>query len=103
MVDERPNPQSENPRSEPEIIPPGMPLESRRMRDSAETHGTQRIYIARLGPFGIILLALVIGIVSVAILILLLGAFLLWIPVVGLIVAAAIFSGALRSYFRRAP
>jgi uncharacterized membrane protein len=47
------------------------------------------------------MLALAIGLVAVVLLILLVGAVLFWIPVVGLIVAAAILSGALRSRFRR--
>lgn len=63
----------------------------------------QRIYIAKIGPFGTILLALAIGIVCVVILILLLGAFLIWIPVIGLIVAAAMISGVWRSHSRRGP
>ena len=90
----------ERPRAEPEIIPPGAPL--RRPRDDfTGAQFTQRIYVTRLGPFGLILLALALGVIAVVLLVLLVGAVLFWIPVIGLLVAAAIFSGALRSRFRR--
>lgn len=103
MSDEPSTSRGERPRSEPEIIPPGAPL--RRPRDDpfSNTFFTQRIYVTRLGPLGLIGLALAIGIVAVVLLILLVGAVLFWIPIVGLIVAAVILSGALRSGFRRRP
>jgi hypothetical protein len=101
MSDEPSPPRGERPRSEPEIIPPGAPL--RRPRDDpfSDTLFTQRIYVTRLGPFGLIVLALAIGIVAVVLLVLLVGAVLFWIPIVGLLVAGAILSGALRSRLRR--
>jgi len=101
MADEPSTPRGERPRSEPEIIPPGAPL--RRPRDDpfADSVFTQRIYITRLGPFGFVMLALAIGVIAVVLLVLLVGAVLFWIPLVGLIVAAAILSGALRSRFGR--
>lgn len=101
MTDERSPPQGERPRSEPEIIPPGEPL--RRPRDDVfgDTIFTQRIFVTRLGPFGLIMLALAIGIVAIVLIILLVGAVLFWIPIVALMVAAAVFSGTLRSWFRR--
>jgi len=46
-------------------------------------------------------LALMIGILFAIMLVLLLGAFLIWIPLVGLLVAAAIISGLIRAYFRQ--
>ena len=94
-------PFGDKPRAEPEIIPPGAPLRQSRMHGFADQHFAQRIYIAKIGPLGIALLALAIGIVSVAILILLLGAFLIWIPVIGLLVAAGMISGVLRAHRRR--
>jgi hypothetical protein len=107
MMDKRPKPQGEKPRSEPEIIPPehagrtaqGTP----RMRVFVDTRGTERVYIAKPGPLGIILVILITGILSAVMLILLLGAFLIWLPVVVLLVAAAIIAGLLRRYFQRAP
>ena len=75
----------------------------RRPRDDPfnDTRFSQRIYVTRLGPLGLIGLALAIGFVAVVLLILLVGAVLFWIPVVALIVAAVILSGALRSRLRR--
>jgi hypothetical protein len=100
-------PQGEKPRSEPEIIPPdhagrrtaqGAP----RTRAFIDAHGTERIYIARLGPLGLILAILTTGILSAVMLILLFAAFLIWLPLVIFFIAGAIIFGFLR-YFRRAP
>jgi hypothetical protein len=101
-------PQGEKPRSEPEIIPPdhaerrttqGRP----RTRVFIDTQGTERVYVAKLGPLGIILAVLTTGILSAVMLILLFGAFLIWMPLVVFFIAGAIISGLLRTYFRRAP
>ena len=99
MADEPSDHRSERPRSEPEIIPPGAPL--RRPRDDpfADSGFTQRIYVTRLGPFGLVALALA-RIVAVVLLILVVGAVLFWIPIVGLIVAAAIIASVIRSRFQ---
>src|SRR5271166_3977164 len=91
-------PASEKPRAEPQIIPPGD-LDGRPMRDRYhfDVHGgTQRIYVTRLGPFGIVVLGLLIALIAAVIPIVLLGAVLIWIPVVVLFVAAAIISDLLR-------
>jgi len=96
-------PQGERPRSEPEIIPPGAAQNGPQMRTYVDTHGTQRIYIAKLGPLGSILVALTTAILSAVMLIMFLGAFLVLIPVIGLLVAAAFISGLVWAYFHRAP
>jgi hypothetical protein len=57
---------------------------------------SHRIYTARLGPFGLILLALALAIAAAVMLILLLGAVLFWIPILVLLVAAAVISRLLR-------
>ena len=91
-------PASEKPRAEPEIIPPGD-LDGRPMRDRYhfDVHGgSQRIYVTRLGPFGIVVLGLLIALIAAVIPIFLLGALLIWIPVSVLFVAAAVVSGLLR-------
>jgi CHASE2 domain-containing sensor protein len=54
-----------------------------------------------MGPLGIVALALMVAILFAITLVLLLGAFLIWIPLVGLLVAAAIISSLLRAYFRQ--
>jgi hypothetical protein len=86
-----PKPQGEKPRSEPEIIPPGH----------AE-HGTERVrvYIAKPGPLGAILLTLVVGLLSAVVMVLLFGALLIALPAVVLLVTAAIVAGLLRFYLR---
>src|ERR1019366_1611693 len=107
-MDRRPMPQGEKPRSEPEIIPPdhaerqtaqGRP----QTRVFIDAHGPERVSVAKLGPLGIILAILTTGILSTVMLILLFGAFLIWMPLVVFFIACAIISGLLRAYFRRAP
>jgi hypothetical protein len=100
MTDERSSPQGERPRSEPEIIPPGAPL--RRPRDDpfSDTIFTRRIYVAPLGPLGLIGLVLTIGIIAVVLLALIIGAVLFWLPIVALVVVAAIVGSRLSSRFR---
>jgi uncharacterized protein (DUF697 family) len=82
-------PENEAPRAEPEIIPPGHP-DRRSMRDDFDVHGTQRIYVARLGPLDVIALGLLIALLAAFTVILLLGAVLFWVPAVVLLVAAAV-------------
>jgi uncharacterized protein (DUF697 family) len=82
-------PENEAPRAEPEIIPPGHP-DRESMRDDFDVHGTQRIYVTRLGPLDVIALGLLIALIAAFTVILLLGAVLFWIPAVVLLVAAAV-------------
>ena len=52
-MEQQPIPLTEQPRAEPEIIPPGAPVDFRlRARTSADTRARGRIYVARLGPVG---------------------------------------------------
>jgi hypothetical protein len=89
---------TERPRLEPEIIPPrrtrgdsDWPPRDWRPYISAAT-GTHRLYVGRLGPFGFAVIMLVIGILAAAILLAVLGAILIWIPILALLLAAgAIF------------
>jgi Flp pilus assembly protein TadB len=86
--------QVERPRLEPEIIPPGRTRSEPDWAQSgwrpyaSTTGGTQRIYIAGLGPFGIALLMLAIGALAAVILLAVLGAILIWIPVFALLLVA---------------
>ena len=104
MSDQRPASQGEQPRHEPEIIPPdhgdGRWREGRTWLFSGPA-GNERIYVTKLGPFTTFLLVAVLGLAAAVLLIVLLGAFLLWIPIIGLVLAIAIMSGLLRNYFRR--
>ncbi|MFZ1002445.1 MAG: hypothetical protein WCF75_27070 [Pseudolabrys sp.] len=100
MIDKRPNQQGEEPRSEPEIIPPGHAKRGpTRMGDAH----VGRIFIAKFGPLGTILLTLVVGLLSAVLMVLLFGALLVALPAVVLIVTAAIVAGILRVYFQRSP
>jgi hypothetical protein len=93
---QRSTPPIEEPHTEPEIIPPDR-ADGRSTRGAyVDVHGTHRIYVARLGPFGIILAALVIAILTAVILFMLLGAALILLPVVALLVAVTVIAGLLR-------
>jgi len=89
----------ERPRLEPEIIPPAGSRREAYWRQHAwrpyaasQANGTHRIYIASLGPFGTALFMLIIGILAAVLLLAVLGAVLIWIPILVLLVAAgAIF------------
>ena len=84
--------------AEPEIIPPGYSnrTSTRSAYRFVDELGTCRIYAVRLGPFGILLMALVVAIIAAVVLIFLLGAVLLWIPIAVLFVAAVATSGLFR-------
>jgi hypothetical protein len=97
------SPRAEKPRVEPEIIPPGEPLRSPRMSGFDGAHFSQRIYVAKFGTFGVVMVALAIVAIVIVLLVLLLGALLFWIPVIGLIVAAAILLRFLKSPWRHRP
>jgi hypothetical protein len=89
---------------EPDIIPPSEPRhEARRGTPRArvffDTRGAERVYIARPGSLSIILVILVTGILSAVLLVLLSAAFLIAVPVVVLLVTAAIIGGLVREYF----
>ncbi|MGA8651217.1 MAG: hypothetical protein ACLP19_04110 [Xanthobacteraceae bacterium] len=92
----------ERPRLEPEIIPP-----ARGRRESGWQHDlwepyapsagtTHRLYVARLGPFGFAILMMIIGFVAAVILLAVVGAILVWIPILALLVAAGLIFRLLR-------
>jgi hypothetical protein len=89
----------ERPRAEPEIIPP----ERGRIQSDWPPHtfdatgATHRVYVARLGPLGFALLMLAFAAVVALILIVMLGAVLIWIPVVAVLAVVAIVYRLLRS------
>jgi membrane associated rhomboid family serine protease len=70
--------------------------------DSIDAH-LGRVYIAKFGPLGTILLTLVVGLLSAVLMVLLFGALLVALPAVVLLVTAAIIAGLLRVYFQRSP
>lgn len=103
MSDQMPRP--EQPRSEPEILPPERPTAAWAHRTSMRSDGPPgegpRVYIARLGPFSMFLLLVVIGLLIAAGLVFVLGAVLVWIPVAILLAIAAVLSGFLHRFIRR--
>lgn len=84
------------PSSEPEIYPPGTPTPGERNQMATGLYGTQRIYVAKLGPSGMALVALLVGAVAVAAVGLLLGAFLIGLVLSGIVAVGAVVSAALR-------
>jgi hypothetical protein len=104
MTDDQNKP--ERPRFEPEIIPPDSdgrhsgwrysPSRDWRGAPFDGSHTTQRVFVTRLGPFGIVLLLLAIAAIVTIILIAAVGAVLIWIPVI----VAVLVAGALLRVFR---
>jgi hypothetical protein len=90
----------ETPRSEPEILPPDRsghrPGHGHMRWESINQHGTHRVYVTRLGPFSLAGFGLLFGVIVAAVLALFLGAVLIALPVVFLLVAAAVIAGLLR-------
>jgi len=87
---------------EPEIIPPGQAKrETPRVHIIVGTHGSERVYVGKASPLGIILVTLITGLLTAGILVLLLGAFLLLLPLAVLLVTGLLVAGLLRFYFRR--
>ena len=92
----------ERPRVEPEIIPPNH--FGRRDREQGwpppygytQTRGTQRVYVGRIGPFGFALIMLIAGFLVAVLLLILIGAALIWIPVVAVLAVIAAISGVFR-------
>ena len=97
---ERPVPDANRPRVEPEIIPPGQPDPRSRRGPSFDGRGTQRVYVAQVGPFGFVV-ALVVAIILALVFLLVLGAFVVFIPLAGALLAAAVLLSLFRGAFRR--
>jgi hypothetical protein len=87
--------QPERPRREPEIIPPSK---DRPDRNSAwppnygysQTRSTHRIYVSRIGPLGFAIFVLIIAMFGGVLLLALIGAALIWFP---LLVVFAVIAG----------
>ena len=101
-MQQQPMPKAETPDTEPEIIPPDADWpSSSRIWVSAGPHHTTRIQITRVGPLGIALFVLLVGILALAGLVLLLGAALVGVVVAGVLIGGRIFSSLSRHPFRR--
>ena len=101
-MQQQPTPKAKTPRTEPEIIPPGAdwPRASRIWVSTGRYH-TTRIQIARLGPVGMALFVLLIGILAWAGMALLLGAAMVGIAAGGVLIVGGIISSLSRRPFRR--
>ena len=66
-----------------------------------EGRGTQRIYVARLGPFGFAMVTLVAALIAALALLVVVGAFVILIPLAGALLAIAVFVGLLRVFWRQ--
>jgi hypothetical protein len=101
------HPRPEQPRAEPEILPPdgdepigrGMPS---RMFVFVDREGRTRFASFRPpGPLTLVLALVILGAIGAAILVLVLGFVLVWIPAAVLVVAALAFSSQIRAAWRR--
>ena len=109
-------PRAESPRHEPEILLPGEEprraepdgeqagadgFESIFIRIDENGEGFRHVHIARPGPFSILLGLLLIGLVAAILVVVLLGAMLIWLPlaVAGLLIA--VFARPLRDLWRQ--
>src|SRR5215813_11789779 len=98
---------SDRPRSEPEIIPPERG--DRRQQGGrshvwvwvADREGMRQANVALPGPFTIFLALALVALVVGGILVLVLGAVLIWIPVFVLAVGALLVAAAARQYWWR--
>ena len=58
-------------------------------------------YVARVGPFGFAMVALAVALVLALVFLLVLGAFVIFIPLAGALLAAAVLLSLFRGAFRR--
>ena len=94
-------PNSERPPAEPEIYPPGSVIPHERVGVSTESRRTQRIYVAKVGPVGLTLLALFIGIVLAVATFVLIGVAVISVAVGAVLAIGAVLTTVVRGRFRR--
>jgi hypothetical protein len=87
----RPVIELEQPRSEPEILPPSA---------ASEFERRQHIYVGHIGPVGVLAALLVAALLAITALVPLFSVLLISIPVAVVLLAAAIVSGWWRGWFR---
>lgn len=97
----------ERPRFEPEIIPP-----DRGRRDSdrqyspwdanpfTASRGTQRVFVTRFGPFAIAMVMLALVVIVAIGVITIVGAVLIWVPVIAAVIVAGAALRLLRGFGR---
>ena len=109
-MNDRSTDQPQQPRSEPEIIPPGQPTRRSRAERGPLGRGmgfdasaTGRVYVFRPRPLAVLIAALAIGGVALALVVVLLGAVLVALPVIGAIAAIGLLAAFLRGGRRQLP
>ena len=86
-----------NRQPEPEIIPPGAPLpRGARVWVSTDGGSTQQIYVKPIGPVGMALLSLGVGAAVALAIVILLGAAIFGLAMIGVLILAGIIAGLLR-------
>lgn len=107
MQNERPrDSMPERPSAEPEVLPPEVGTAHWRGRGPGvfvfidRLGHERRIRFAPPGPLAIILAVLVVGAIATAVLLVLLGFVLVWIPVSLMLVAAVVLTGLWRRLMR---
>lgn len=98
----------EKPRSEPEIIPPseqtGRPgRDEPRVRVYVGTHGAERVYVAKPGPFGTVLMFIIAAVLAAALFFILSAAFFFLLPIAIALIAVGVIIGLVRAFFGNAP
>ena len=94
----------ERPRSEPEIIPPGggdRREKSRVFVWVADREGMRQANVTLPGPFTIFLALALVALVAGVIVLVVLGAVLIWLPIFILAVGALLLAAAVRQYWWR--
>jgi hypothetical protein len=92
-------------RAEPEILPPHQPRQDRETETSVfrlviETGNGRRLYFSRPSPLAFTLAALTLGGVFLALLLLLLGTFVIALPAIGVLAAGTLLYGLARQFRR---
>jgi hypothetical protein len=93
--------QPERPRHEPEIIPPGKDRPDRNAAwppnyGYSQTRSTHRIYVSRIGPLGFAIFVLIIAMFGGVLLLALIGAALIWLPLLAVFAVIAGISALIR-------
>jgi hypothetical protein len=91
----------ERPRHEPEIIPPGNEWPGRDPGWPPDggfsgRRTTHRIYVGRMGPLGFAMLVLIVAMFGGLLLLALIGAALIWFPVLAVLAIIAAIAGLIR-------
>jgi hypothetical protein len=95
MIRRRGSSQTEQPGVEPEIIPPGD-VRSRDPNARVSFDSGHRVYVARIGPLGFAIMAVAIAILAALFFLLVLSAFVVLLPLAGLLLAIIIAVGLFR-------